>query len=221
MADVLNEGFVRTTTESGDLPSGIGGVFKLNPRGEQITAAGLPPLTELVRMGNSWQVQTATPAAALTTEPTTTAALSIWNGNASGNPGIILVIDSVAAIERVVDVTQQNQLALFAMNSVVPVAAPTATALTIRSLSGKAYGGKVRPVAGLTVTNDGWFPIGNTTPNAAAVAGGAWRVTDVDLKGMHIIQPGGLFSLHAAKIAATASQINFVIRWHEVSIAYG
>jgi hypothetical protein len=192
----------------------------INNRGDQIVAPGLPELTELVRLGDSWQVKTATAFAALTTEPTTTAALSLWNGEPAGM-GKCYAIDSVAVWERVVDATQQNQLALFAMLNRPAVAAPTDdTNLTIRSLSGRSYGGTARKVVGLAVADHGWFPAGNTNPNAAAVAGGAWRVHDVPLRGLYLVPPGGLFSLHAAKIAATASQLHAVIRWHEVRLKY-
>jgi hypothetical protein len=47
--------------------------FHINPRGDQIVVQGMPELTEIVRMGDSWQVANATGQAALTALPTTTA----------------------------------------------------------------------------------------------------------------------------------------------------
>ena len=190
----------------------------INNRGDQIVTEGLPPLTEIVRLGGSFQVATSAAMAPLITEPTIVAGLSVWNGEPGG--GKSYIIESVACWERVVDVTQQNQLALFAMNSIVPVTA-FAGALTIRSLSGKIYGGRARAASGISVANDGWFPVGASVAGAAAVAGGAWRVHDAPLRGLYIVPPGGLFSVHAAKIAATAAQVHFCIRCHEAQIILG
>lgn len=188
---------------------------QLNARGDLVVAQAMPELTELVRMGNSFQVQTSTAAAALTTEPTTTNGLGLFNGEPS--TGKSYAIDSIAAWERVVDATQQNEMALFVMNNKTIVTAPADAALTIRSLSGRTYGGKARTFIG-AVTNDGWFPVGNSAPGAPAVAGGVWRTTDIPLRGLYLVPPGGMFNIHAVKVAATASQLQFVIRWHEIQL---
>lgn len=190
--------------------------FHLNTRGDQLVAQGLPELTEIVRLGDSWQVMTATAIAALTAQPTTTGALNLWNGEPAG--GKSYVIDSVGSVEVVVDATQSNCTAMFVMNNKTPVAAPTDAALAIRSLSGRTYGGRARTTVNATVTNDGWFPTGNSAAPAPAAAGSAWKQFDWPLKGLYIVPPGGQFCVHAAKVAATASQMQFVIRWHEVQI---
>jgi hypothetical protein len=188
----------------------------LNSRGDLLVAQALPPLAEIVRMGESWQVVTSTAQAALTALPTTTAGLTLWNGEPAD--GKSYVIDSVAAAEIVVDATQANMTALFVMNNKTPVTAPTDAALAIRSLSGRAYGGRARTVAAGTVVNDGWFPAGSSAPIAAAAAGSAWKQVDVDLKGIYIVPPGGSFNVVASKVAATASQMHYIIRWHEVKM---
>lgn len=196
--------------------------FVMNNRGDQLIAQSLPELSELVRLGGSWQVPTTTAFAALTTEPTTVAGLSLQNNEAAGGPSYL--IDSVAMWERVVDATQQNQLALFAMLNNRQSAQPSAgtqlaSATAIKSLSGRAgYSGGAVVRAGATVVNDGWMPHGNSGAGSAAVAGGAWRVTDVPLRGLYLVPPGASFSIHAAKIAATASQLQAVIRFHVVQL---
>ena len=190
----------------------------INNRGDQLVVQALPELTELVRLGGSWQVMLATGIAALTAVPTTVAGLSLWNGEAGGGP--CYAIDSFGSVEAVVDATQADPTALFAMNNVAPVAAPTATALTIRGMSGNVYGGKARPVTTLTVTNDGWFPHGAEaqTPLAPAVAGAIWKVNEVKARGQYLVKPGGMFNINAVKLAAAAAQQFFFIRWHEVQI---
>lgn len=194
----------------------------MNPRGDQVVAQSLPALTELVRLGDSWQCKTTTPFAALTTEPTTTAALSLTNNEAAG--GKVYAIDSIVLYERVVDTTQQNQAAIFAMVTPARGTAPSAgtvlaNATVIKSLSGRtAYDGNAIVRAGGTVVDDGWFPLGNSVAGAAAVAGGAWRVTDIPVRGLYHLIPGSSLNLHVAKIAATASQCNMVIRFHQVRL---
>lgn len=189
-----------------------------NNRGDLLVAQALPPLADIVRMGQSWQVKTSSATAALTTEPTTVALLSLFNNESA--TGKSYVIDSVAMWERVVDATQQNELALFVMNSKRSTTStpPTDAALTIRSLAGRTYDGAARTLVGATVVDEGWFPAGISAPGASAVAGGAWRVHDVNLRGMYIVPPNGYFHVSAAKIAATASQLHVVIRWHEVQL---
>lgn len=189
----------------------------VNSRGDLIVTNSLPERTEIVRMGDSYQVMTAAAIAPLTGLPTTTGGLNLWNGEQSN--GKSYVIDKVSVTEIVVDVTQSNMTAVFACLVRPPVTAPTDAALTIRSLSGRnAYSGRARTTVNAAVTNDGWFPIGTSAPVAAAVAGSAWKVTDITLNGLYLVPPGAQFCVHAAKVAATAGQVHFGIVWHEVQL---
>lgn len=189
----------------------------VNSRGDMIVAQSMPERVELVRLGDSWQIMTSSAIAPLTAVPTTTGALNLWNGEQSN--GKTYVIDRVQVSEIVVDATQSNSTAVFAMLTRPPVTAPTDAALTIRSLSGRnAYAGRARTTVNSGVTNDGWFPIGTSAPTAAAAAGSAWKVTDIALNGLYLVPPGGMFSLHAAKAAATAGQCHFSIVWHELQL---
>jgi hypothetical protein len=192
----------------------------INNRGDQCVAQALPELTELVRMGDSWQAALATGLAALTALPTTTAGLSLWNGEPA--TGKCYAIDSFGSVEEVIDATQADTTAIFAMNNVTPVTAPTATAgITARGVSGKTYGGKARLVSALAVTNDGWFGHGPTAPLAPAVAGANWKTNECLVRGLYLVPPGGCFNVQAVKAgAAAAAQQFFFIRWHEVQLIY-
>jgi hypothetical protein len=192
----------------------------LNNRGDQVVVQSLPEFTELVRLGDSWQVALATGIAALTALPTTAAGLSIWNGEPAN--GKCYAIDSFGSWEAVTDATQSDRTALFAMNNAIPVAAPTATAITIRSLSGRSnYSGKARPVSALAVTNEGWFAHGGQPPAMTAFAGDNWKVNEVFVRGLYLVPPGGCFSVHAVKAAAAAAaQQFFFVRWHEVQLIW-
>lgn len=190
----------------------------VNNRGDQSVVQGLPELTELVRLGDSWGVMGAV-TAALTAVPTVTAGHSLFN-NEPGT-GKCFSVDSFGALEVVTDATQQNSLALFAMCSTVgSVSAPTDAGLTRSSMSGKAYGGRARTVAGGTVVDNGWQPHGPSAPGATAFAGAAWRVHEAQARGLYLIPPGGQFNIACAKTVATASQIRYFVRWHEVQLIY-
>lgn len=197
--------------DSVDSPLGI------NTRGEALVAQALPALTELVRQGGSWQILSAA-TAALTAVPTTTAGHSLWNGESDS--GSVYAIDSFGCVEIVTDATQQNSLALFAAMEAGKFTAPTDAALTKASLSGRPAGQtNARTVAGATVAGV-WTPHGPSAPGATAFAGGVWRVHECTVNGLYVVRPGGLFSIAAAKTVATASQIRYFIRWHEVLITY-
>ncbi len=194
--------------------------FHLNNRGDWLVAQALPERTEIVRMGDTWQVATASnaPTATLTAWPTTVAGLGIWNGEPQG--GKCYIIDSIAATEIIVDQTQSNCTALFVLNNKTPVATPTQIgAQTIRSMSGRTYGGRcVIALTANNVTDDGWFPAGNSVAPAPAVAGSGWKQTDIPINGLYIVPPGGMFSVQGVKIANLAAQMIYTIRWHEVQL---
>lgn len=196
--------------------------FAMNTRGEQLVSQGLPELVEIVRLGFSWQVSSTTGQAALTALPTTTAGLTIRNNDPAG--GVTLVIDSFGSVEEVIDATQTDVTALFAMLNARGDTAPSAgTAETaIKSLSGRGAGGTGSALVsrGMTVTNNGWFPHGTPGAQMAPVAGGAnWKVNEALVRGMYLVPPGGAFSIQAVKAAAAAAaQQFFFFRWHEVQL---
>lgn len=196
----------------------------MNNRGDVAVAQSLPELTELVRLGGTYQVALATGLAALTALPTTTAGLSLYNGEPAN--GKCFAIDSFGSWEAVADATQSDLTALFAMNNARTsiLSAPAATALTVRSMSGKIYGGNGKPITTATVVNDGWFAHGaeaQSTALPAAAAGAQWKVNEARVRGLYLVPPGGQFNIQAVKAsAAAAAQQFFFIRWHEVQLIY-
>jgi hypothetical protein len=164
----------------------------VNNRGDQVVAQGLPELTELVRLGDSWQAASTTGQAALTALPTTTAGLTIKNGESS--VGKCYAVDSFGSWEAVVDATQTDVTALFAMlNGRNDVAASGGTAETgVKSLSGRQAGQSSSVIArGMTVTNNGWFPhSGIGAQMAAAAAGANWKVNECLCRGLYLVPPG-------------------------------
>lgn len=191
----------------------------LNNRGEVVIAQGLPQLTELVRLGDSWQTKTTTGTAALTALPTTTPGLCLWNGEPTGIMGKCYIIDSVAVDVRVQDVTQPGTLSLFAMLNKPPITAPTDLALAIASSMGKSYGGRARTFV-TAVTDNGWFPCGDSAPISPVVAGAVWKIHECQLRGLYIVPPSGAFSIQAVQIGSGTASCFFTIRWHEVVLTW-
>lgn len=212
------KGRVRVTAPgltSDDYPGDV----RLTPSRLVAVAQGQLTKSEIARMGNSWWTKNTTAAAALTAMPTTTSGLTLYNGSAASSQ-IHYVIDSVYAAEIVVDATQQNQTQLWVACG-RSFTAPTAGAVATGSFTGiKTYGGSaIVAVAATTVVADSpWRPVGPTSPLAAAVAGGVFKGNEAKFDGEYIVPPGGAFHVAASKLAATASQIFYVISWHEVQM---
>ena len=193
----------------------------VNPRGDLIIAQAMPEQAELVRLGNSYQAAYETGLASLTALPTTTAGLSIYNGEPAN--GALYVIDSFGSWEGVVDATQTDYTAIFANQQIAggSFTKPTASTITTQSLSGRAaYGGNAIIAAAATVVNTGWFPHACPTGSVTAVAGGIWKVNEVPVRGLYCVKPGGMFSISSVKGTAAALQQFYFIRWHEVMTAY-
>jgi hypothetical protein len=201
------------------------GEIYANPRGEVLVVQAMPELAELVRLGNSWQVASTTGQAALTALPTTVAGLSLLNSEAVGSD-LLYVIDSFGSWEAVVDATQTDVTAIFAMLNKRNSAAPTGgTGETgFRSLSGvPTFGGAGSAQRGATVVNDGWFPHSTEGAQMAAAAAGAnWKVNEARVRGLYLVQPGSAFNVQAVKAAAAAAlQQFFFIRFHVVKVKHG
>lgn len=198
--------------------------IEVNPRGDLIVAQGLPELTELVRLGQSWQIASTTGQAALTALPTTVAGLTIINGEPA--TGYSLAIDSFGSWEAVVDATQTDVTALFAMLNKQGDTAPSGgTAESgFTSLSGrKAIDTAITALRGATVVNNNWFPhsFGGSPQMASAVAGANWKVNEAQARGLYFVRPGSAFSIQAVKAAAAAAaQQFFFVRFHAVQLLW-
>mgnify|MGYP001562305965 CR=1 FL=1 len=193
-----------------------------NPRGDLLSSAALPPKTELVRMGKTWTMRTATASAFtyVAALPTTLAVAMLYNGEASG--GKSYVIDS-AWLYGVTSMAASQPVAL--IGQLVPAStmvAPTHSATTtlISSNSGKGtYDGLAKRAINVTtafgdlwqVLCQGLVPSPTTNLGASLYA---------DLFGGFIVPPGAGFGLNA--VAGTAVGTAIVgLTWHEVVLTLG
>lgn len=197
----------------------------LGDGGELISAEGLPPLTEIVRLGNSWHAIASAGVAALTALPTTTSTLSLNNKDTA--TGKSFVIESFGSIQGVIDATQQDTMVLLAMNNRKTSAQASAgtlqAATQVASLSGKgSYGGVSELRSGATVVNDVWVPHQTIGIIGPTLVGDVFRAIEVNARGLYIVPPGGCFSIAIVKSAAAAAAQQFpFIRWHEVQLNLG
>lgn len=184
----------------------------INNRGDQIVAQGLPELTEVTRLGQSFTVITATAAAPVIAIPTTAALLSLWNGEPDN--GKSYIIDSVFAV-KVANDASASAMAMLAMLNVGKIATAIANTLTPRGTIGQVYNGTGRVAVGTTVVNDGWFPLGQNATSAPTATVSIGQAIDIPLRGLYIVRPGYQFNLSVLAAVATASSVQLGIRWHE------
>ncbi len=172
--------------------------LQANEKGELLTAQGMPPYAEMARKGQYYGTMATAAVAALVVRPSTAAALGIQN-NSLGAFGVPLnmVISTIFAHELVTSTTGLGGGAVQYASVSLPMAPLTDAALAINSLTGRPPATKsVLTTAALTVTDNGWFPWGNTVKKESAgavVPGGAlWT----DIAGRIIVPPGSCLLLH-------------------------
>lgn len=193
----------------------------MNSARDVLVAQALPPLTELVRMGNSWvtQMLTANAVAPVTAVPTTAAMLQLYNGESAG--GRSYIIDSVFSYAATSEGAADGFQIIGQIAAPGAAAAPTAHASLQTNLSGKA-GTSPCAVIGRSVTTataNKWFLIGNCWLAASTTTFGMGA--DIDVKGGIIIRPGGSLFLHTLAEAAAAATMVMGVRWHEVLLDLG
>lgn len=189
-------------------------------RGDLLVAQGLPPLTELVRLGKTWHMRTATASAfdLVAAQPTTLAVAILYNNEPVG--GKSYVIHDISA-SIIVSSAAASQLTLLAQ--VLPNAGSTATAPThsstttlITNMAGvsNAYDGlALRAVNVTTFVANLWKIVGVSGGHAAANIGAG---VFADIAGGIIIPPKGALGVNlVAGTVATAGGLAG-ITWSEV-----
>jgi hypothetical protein len=188
----------------------------INGRGDVCMVQGLPERADLVIKGGSYVSRATTGTAPVAAYPTTAAHFSLWNGESAG--GKSYIIDEVGTV-CTTSAGAVIILGLAYCNNKVSGAGITSPAgsVAISGLSGQAnYGGKGNTKEGVTITNDGWFNVGQPIVCAGTATIGLGIFADVF--GLIIVPPGGLFSLATICSAAGAAVCQPYIKWHEVQL---
>lgn len=174
--------------------SGLPRSAVLNTQDEQLTAQGLPPYTEMSRRNRGWQVMNTSAVAGLVVRPSTTAHATLYNNNTSASE-IALVIDRVFVF-NLVTTAAISGYSLWGCVHPTGRTADAADITAFKSMSGlaTAYAGGARFDNGATVTDDGWFPLGepSLTGGVTTAPSGAKAI---EVKGRIIIPPTAAFSL--------------------------
>lgn len=188
-----------------------------NDRGELLVAQSLPPKTELVRLGQTWETRIAsgsafTHVAAL---PTTRAELALYNGEPSG--GKSYVIDSVWHL-GITSMAAAGSVALIAQIAPGVAALTDDTAQLITGRTGKVtYGGYAkRAVAVTTMTANRWSLLQSSNSGGGATAQ-IGLATFADVFGAWILRPGDTFGVNVVAGTAAGTAVMGIV-WHEVQL---
>lgn len=183
-----------------------------NELNEQLVAMGLPPYAEMTRKGERYSVQTATPFAAITALPTTTAKLEIVNAHASKS----MVVEEIwswqllgtAVVWSHTPWAQVGAAVYSANAALIAYSANGGTAIT-----SAASGTPFKTAVDQTVVAAGWRVFPGSTMNfglAAATPGGA-NVGQVD--GRLIVPPGKALHVAVTGSVNTASAFHCGAAW--------
>ena len=195
-----------------------------NPRSDLLTAASLPPYTELVRLGNTWSMAIATANAfnAVAAFPTTRAEAILYNGEATGGKHYVVHSMWVSTIVTAAAATQYTMIMQVLPGPGGSATAPTHSATTtlLWSRSGKAaYTGLAkRAVAVTTFYTDYWEVVGGLGGFATANVGGGLYA---DLGGSVIVPPGGALGLNVVAGTVNTAGTRMGCTWSEVQLTVG
>lgn len=192
--------------------------IEANNLGHLMTSKGLPDFAHLVNDGTVWQVGEAAAVAAVTTLPTTTAQISLYNDNQDGSNKIYVVI-AVFGTQVGNGAALNSWHIAHCINTIKPTTKPTAdiAVASIKSLKtpGPNYGGKAIVDLAATVTDDLWKPVGPFAGTTVASLSGTAIYYILD--GSVVVAPGGMYSL-AAIAAATGITTRLGYVWAEVTL---
>ena len=191
--------------------------METNARGELVVAEGFPVGTEHVRLGEAFYAIQGTGVVALDDAvPTTTAGTTIWNGNGVGGKSLIVIGAGAICTTSAAAATSWK---LFIEPSIVSSAAVLTTADTgsCRSyLSGQTYAGGALLSKTVTVTDNGWMPVGAAT-GAEIITGTIGQVVGGMLPIPFIVKPGYYLATATVAVNATMAGKGFFI-FYEVQL---
>ena len=195
---------------------------QMNPRGAQITALGLPPKAEIVRLGRSYECCIATGSAFthVAAWPTTRAELVIYNAATDGKTNLML--DSAWAANVTTSIAAASNYTLIGqLVSSSATAITDDTAQLITSLNGQAgangSGNVKRAVANTSyaIANK-WLVLGGSTTGGATATVGVSCFAN--LQGKFIVPPGAFFCLNLV-VGTAVGTASIGVAWHEMVLA--
>jgi hypothetical protein len=130
-------------------------------RDNLLVAQGNPPFAEIVRRGNAWAAMNTAALAALIVRPSTVANCTLFNNEPEGGKTYII---SRAFAFNLVTTAAEARSGLWLCAHPRGLSSPTNDITARGSMQCKAnYGGRAIIDTAMTVTDNGWFPWGQTT----------------------------------------------------------
>lgn len=214
MIDFLR-GLVRRANVS-EYTEGVMGRPALNNRGEWLMSQGLPPKSELVRMGQTWSCVTpaANHFAPVAAMPTTLANIVLFNGQPAG--GKSLLIDAVFAVADT-SIAAAGVITLLGQQVASGTAPTDNTAVLINSRAGKTYAGLTKRAIANTAfaIADKWEVLGPAVLSSATTTIGL--AAYAECYGGWVIPPGGFFLANLIAGTAGGTCVQGVV-WHEAQL---
>jgi len=191
--------------------------MEVNQKGELLVAQGLPPYTEMTRLGEGFSVIATAAVAGLVVRPGTVAAITLYNNELA--TGKSYVIDRIFT-HCLVSGAEEGRFSLWACIHPSGMTAPTAdiaaSATNLTGNSGKRYAGRAIVDVGATVVDNGWYPWSNSRDyEPTGVLPGA--AISVDVAGRLIVPPTGAISLQVVASMADSTYCSG-ISWYEVAL---
>lgn len=199
----LVRGLARPNYTEGDQRLGV------NNGGEIVVAQGLPPKTELVRLGNSFNMMIPTASAFnhVANMPTTRAELALYNAD----PLKSYVIDAAWYL-ALTSITAASGATLIYQVSGTAAALTDNAAVLINSPIGKVYNGRARrALAVTTMVADKWASLASIAAGAAASIG---HGVYADVNGGIVVPPGATLGLNVV-VGTAAGTALIGVAWHE------
>ena len=205
-------------------PAGTDQQVTGNNRGDARMVQSLPSYAELVRMGATWSMRTATASAFnhVAALPTTLAVAILYNAEPAGGKSYVIHSIFCTTIVTAAAATQYSLLAQVLPSPLGAATAPTHSATTtlLTSRSGKAgYTGLAKRAVNVTTFfTDGWDVVGTLGGLAAANVGGG---VFADIAGSIIIPPSGALGINV--VAGTVTTAGGIVgcTWSEVQLTLG
>ena len=182
--------------------------------GNLLVAGGMPPYAELTRRGTGWSAMNTTALAALVVRPSTLANFTLFNNEPEG--GLSYIIDQAFAFNLVTTAAQARS-GLWICVHPRGLVSPTNDITARGSYSGKAnYGGRAIADTNMTVTDNGWIPVGQTTDvEPTGVLPGS--VLTWQAEGRVIVPPQCGFSTQVVS-SVVGNTFTSGVSWHEIQL---
>jgi len=192
--------------------------LEANEKGELLFTQGLPPYTEMSRLGNGFSGIATAAVAALVDRPSTTAAVTLWNGeNAGGKSYIIDRAFTHQLVSTAVEARACIWICVHPIGMTKPATSPiAASAKHMVGHTGNLYNGRGVFDIGLGCVDNGWYPWGGSVSiETVGILAGAQ--ISVDIKGRIIIPPTAGISIQVVA-SLTGDTFCSGLSWYEARV---